>query len=60
MDLKYILNLSEAERDLIIDLIEHRVFLIRSRFDNDKQQSDCKELQMLEQIGDRLVWCQFS
>ena len=55
MDLKYILNLSEAERDLIIDLIEHRVFLIRSRFDNDKQQSDCKELQMLEQIGDRLV-----
>ena len=55
MDLKYILNLSVAERDLIIDLIEHRVFLIRSRFDNDKQQSDCKELQMLEQIGDRLV-----
>lgn len=56
MDIKYILNLSETERDLIIDLIEHRVFLIRSRLDEEnKKFTNCKELQMLEQIGDRLV-----
>ena len=55
MELKFKLLLSEKERDLIIDLIEHRVFLINSRLDEEKKSVDCKELDMLHKIGDRLT-----
>ena len=55
MELKFKLLLSEKERDLIIDLIEHRVFLINSRLDEAKKPVDCKELDMLHKIGDRLT-----
>lgn len=55
MELKFKLLLSEKERDLIIDLIEHRVFLINSRLDEEKKPVDCKELDMLRKIGDRLT-----
>lgn len=51
----YKLLLSEKERDLLIDLIEHRVFLIRARIDNHKKSVDCKELEILHKIGDRLT-----
>ena len=33
MELNFKLLLSEKERDLIIDLIEHRTFLIRAKID---------------------------
>ena len=55
MEYKFKLLLSEKERDLIIDLIEHRIFLIRARIDEHKKPVDCKELNMLEKIGDRLT-----
>jgi len=55
MELEYKLLLSEKERDLLIDLIEHRVFLINSRIDNHNKSSDKKELNMLHKIGDRLT-----
>jgi len=55
MEVNYKILLSEKERDLLVDLIEHRVFLIRSRIDESNKQADCKELDMLEKIGDRLV-----
>tara|TARA_B100000902_G_C27171334_1_gene843981 strand:+ start:677 stop:877 length:201 start_codon:yes stop_codon:yes gene_type:complete len=66
MEVKYKILLSEKERDLLVDLIEHRIFLIRSRIDEStsasgfvlkatESQYDCKELDMLEKIGDRLV-----
>tara|TARA_R100000781_G_C4062484_1_gene121519 strand:+ start:302 stop:469 length:168 start_codon:yes stop_codon:yes gene_type:complete len=55
MEVNYKILLNEKERDLLVDLIEHRVFLIRSRIDESNKKSDCKELDMLEKIGDRLV-----
>ena len=55
MELKFKLWLNEKERDLIIDLIEHRVFLINSRIDEEKKPVDCKELDILRKIGDRLT-----
>tara|TARA_R100000781_G_scaffold104123_1_gene67811 strand:- start:720 stop:899 length:180 start_codon:yes stop_codon:yes gene_type:complete len=59
MELAYKLLLSEKERDLLIDLIEHRVFLINSRIDNGdlrhNKSSDNQELNMLHKIGDRLT-----
>ena len=55
MELEYKLLLSEKERDLLIDLIEHRVFLINSRIDNHNKSSDKKELRILEEIANRLT-----
>lgn len=62
MEYKFKLVLSEKERDLIIDLIEHRVFLIRARIDetyNTKNQKgykdSCSELSILEKLRDRLT-----
>jgi hypothetical protein len=62
MVLEYKLLLSEKERDLIIDLIEHRVFLITSRIDETYNTKDrkgykdsCSELSILRKIGDRLT-----
>ena len=55
MEVKFKLWLDEKERDLLIDLIEHRVFLIRSRLEDAKKPVNCKELEMLEKIGDRLT-----
>ena len=60
MVVEYKLLLSEKERDLLIDLIEHREFLINSRIDNGdlrhNRSSDNKELDILHKIGDRLTW----
>jgi len=62
MELNFKLLLSEKERDLMIDLIEHRVFLINSKIDETYNTKDrkgykdsCSELSMLRKIGDRLT-----
>lgn len=62
MVVEYKLLLDEKERDLLIDLIEHRVFLINSKIDEKYNTKDrkgykdsCSELNMLHKIGDRLV-----
>ena len=62
MEVKFKLWLDEKERDLIIDLIEHRVFLINSKIDETYNTKDRKgykdsssELNMLHKIGDRLT-----
>tara|TARA_B100000214_G_scaffold128947_1_gene91677 strand:- start:100 stop:288 length:189 start_codon:yes stop_codon:yes gene_type:complete len=62
MVVEYKLLLDEKERDLLIDLIEHRVFLINSRIDEKYNTKDrkgykdsCSELNMLHKIGDKLV-----
>lgn len=48
------LLLSEKERDLIIDLIEHRVFLIRARIEESPHPESHKEIIILEKLGDKL------
>tara|TARA_Y100001970_G_C13738386_1_gene604954 strand:+ start:332 stop:520 length:189 start_codon:yes stop_codon:yes gene_type:complete len=62
MVVEYKLLLDEKERDLLIDLIEHRVFLINSRIDEKYNTKDrkgykdsCSELNILHKIGDRLT-----
>ncbi len=62
MVVEYKLLLDEKERDLLIDLIEHRVFLINSKIDENYNIKDrkgykdsCSELNMLQKIGDRLI-----
>ena len=60
MVVEYKILLDEKERDLLLDLIEHRVFLINSRIDEKYNTKDrkgykdsCSELNMLHRIGDR-------
>lgn len=62
MVVEYKIVLDEQERDLLLDLIEHRVFLINSRIDETYNTKDrkgykdsCSELNMLHKIGDRLT-----
>ena len=62
MVVEYKILLDEKERDLLLDLIEHRVFLINSRIDEKYNTKDrkgykdsCSELNMLHRIGDRLT-----
>ena len=62
MVVEYKILLDEQERDLLLDLIEHRVFLINSRIDETYNTKDrkgykdsCSELNMLHKIGDRLT-----
>ena len=62
MVVEYKIVLDEQERDLLLDLIEHRVFLINSRIDEKYNTKDrkgykdsCSELNMLHKIGDRLT-----
>ena len=62
MVVEYKILLDEQERDLLLDLIEHRVFLINSRIDEKYNTKDrkgykdsCSELNMLHKIGDRLT-----
>ena len=62
MVVEYKIVLDERERDLLLDLIEHRVFLINSRIDEKYNTKDrkgykdsCSELNMLHKIGDRLT-----
>ena len=62
MVVEYKIVLDEKERDLLLDLIEHRVFLINSRIDESYNTKDrkgykdsCSELNMLHKIGDKLV-----
>mgnify|MGYP003117666979 FL=1 len=62
MVVEYKIVLDERERDLLLDLIEHRVFLINSRIDETYNTKDrkgykdsCSELNMLHKIGDRLT-----
>ena len=62
MELNFKLLLSEKERDLIIDLIEHRSFLIRAKIDETYNTKDRKgykdshsELRMLDDISNRLT-----
>jgi|TARA_R100000479_G_C6370650_1_gene196905 hypothetical protein len=62
MVVEYKILLDEKERDLLLDLIEHRVFLINSRIDETYNTKDrkgykdsCSELNMLHKIGDRLT-----
>tara|TARA_B100002052_G_scaffold92717_3_gene85455 strand:+ start:11624 stop:11812 length:189 start_codon:yes stop_codon:yes gene_type:complete len=62
MVVEYKILLDEKERDLLLDLIEHRVFLINSKIDEKYNTKDrkgykdaCSELNMLNKIGDRLI-----
>ena len=62
MVVEYKIVLDEKERDLLLDLIEHRVFLINSRIVEKYNTKDlkgykdaCPELNMLHKIGDRLT-----
>ena len=62
MVVEYKIVLDEKERDLLLDLIEHRVFLINSRIDEKYNTKDrkgykdsCSELNMLHKIGDKLT-----
>jgi len=62
MVVEYKIVLDEKERDLLLDLIEHRVFLINSKIDESYNTKDrkgykdsCSELNMLHRIGDRLT-----
>ena len=62
MVVEYKIVLDEKERDLLLDLIEHRVFLINSRIyekyntkDRKGYKDSCSELNMLHRIGDRLT-----
>ena len=62
MIVEYKILLDEQERDLLLDLIEHRVFLINSKIDESYNTKDrkgykdsCSELNMLHKIGDRLT-----
>ena len=62
MVVEYKILLDEKERDLLLDLIEHRVFLINSRIDEKYNTKDrkgykdsCSELNMLHKIGDKLT-----
>ena len=62
MELNFKLLLSENERALIIDLIEHRSFLIRAKIDETYNTKDRKgykdshsELRMLDDISNRLT-----
>ena len=62
MVVEYKILLDEQERDLLLDLIEHRVFLINSRIDENYNTKDrkgykdsCSELNMLHKIGDKLT-----
>ena len=62
MVVEYKILLDEQERDLLLDLIEHRIFLLNSRIDETYNTKDrkgykdsCSELNMLHKIGDRLT-----
>ena len=45
-------DLSQAELSLLIDLIEHRYFLLSQRLESEK---DPKELNQLQNLSDKLI-----
>ena len=55
MVVEYKILLYEKERDLLLDLIEHRIFLLK--FDTERNPSEVKEeMTRLVQLGGRLTW----
>mgnify|MGYP001292581335 CR=1 FL=1 len=54
MVVEYKILLDEEERDMLLDLIEHRMFLLK--FDKDRDPNDItNEMTILTKIGDRLT-----
>ena len=54
MVVEYKIVLDEKERDLLLDLIEHRMFLLK--FDKERDPKEVtEEMTKLTQIGDRLT-----
>ena len=54
MVVEYKILLDEQERDLLLDLIEHRVFLLK--FDKERDPKDVtNEMTILTKIGDKLT-----
>ena len=55
MEYKYKLLLDEQDRDMLLDLIEHRIYLLKHQDDRPFTETQ-KEVDILQAIGDRLVW----
>ena len=55
MELTYKILLDEKERDMLIDLIEHRIYLLKHQDDRPFTETQ-KEVDILQAIGDRLTW----
>ena len=54
MVVEYKILLDEKERDLLLDLIEHRMFLLK--FDTERDPKEVtEEMTKLTRIGDRLT-----
>ena len=54
MVVEYKILLDEKERDLLLDLIKHRIFLLK--FDTERNPSEVKEeMTRLVQLGGRLT-----
>jgi hypothetical protein len=54
MECKYKLILDEQDRDMLLDLIEHRIYLLKHQDDRPFTETQ-KEVDRLQAIGDRLV-----
>jgi len=54
MVIEYKILLDEKERDMLLDLIEHRMFLLK--FDKERDPKEVtEEMTTLTRIGDRLI-----
>lgn len=54
MEYKYKLILDEQDRDMLLDLIEHRIYLLKHQDDRPFTETQ-KEVDILQAIGDRLT-----
>ena len=54
MQYPYTIVLYEKERDMLRDLIEHRIYLLKHQDDRPHTEIQ-KEVYILQAIGDRLV-----
>lgn len=54
MEYKYKIVLDEKERDMLLDLIEHRIYLLKHQDDRPHTEIQ-KEVDILQAIGDRLI-----
>ena len=54
MVVEYKILLDEQERDLLLDLIEHRIYLLKHQDDRPFTETQ-KEVDILQAIGDRLT-----
>ena len=54
MVVEYKILLDEQERDMLLDLIEHRIYLLKHQDDRPFTETQ-KEVDILQAIGDRLT-----